>query len=322
MGFFYSQLFARLPYPTGSYAGKTIVITGSNVGLGKEAARHYVRLGASKMIIAVRNLDKGTEAKDDIESTTECAKDVIEVWHLDMSSYASVQKFAARLSSELGRVDIFHANAGVAHVEYKLMEDNEGQITVNVVSTFLLAALVMPKMKETAAKYNTRPTLTITTSETHAWTPFNERHAPEGGIYDALNEQGKKDPNSLYWPSKLLEVFGVRSIAERNPATGCPVTVNMVNPGYCRSELVRELDTWVVWFLNTFMARSAEYGSRTLVHAGSAGVESHGKYLSDCQVDEPSAFVRSAEGKVTQDRVWVELMGKLETIKPGVTRNF
>ncbi|KAF4907231.1 Short chain dehydrogenase atnD [Colletotrichum viniferum] len=164
-------------------------------------------------------------------------------------------------------------------------------------------------MKETAAKYNTRPTLTITTSETHAWTPFNERHAPEGGIYDDLNEQGKKDPNSLYWPSKLLEVFGVRSIAERNLAAGCPVTVNMVKPGYCRSELVRELDT-------------AEYGSRTLVHAASAGVESHGEYLSDCQIDEPSAFVRSAEGKVTQDRVWEELMGKLEAIKPGVTRNF
>ncbi|KAJ0339263.1 hypothetical protein COL922a_004648 [Colletotrichum nupharicola] len=290
MGFFHSQLFARLPYPTGSSAGKTIVITGSNVGLGKEAARHYVRLGASKMILAVRNLDKGTAAKDDIESTTNCAKGVIEVWQLDMSSYASVQKFAARLSSQLGRVDIFHANAGVAHVEYKLMEDNEGQITVHVVSTFLLAALLLPKMKETAAKYNTR--------------------------------QGKKDPNSLYWPSKLLEVFGVRSIAERNPAAGCPVTVNMVNPGYCRSELVRELDTWVVWVLNTFMARSAEYGSRTLVHAGSAGVESHGKYLSDCQIDQPSAFVRSAEGKVTQDRVWVELMGKLEAIKPGVTRNF
>ncbi|KAH9230754.1 hypothetical protein K456DRAFT_465436 [Colletotrichum gloeosporioides 23] len=308
MGFFYSQLFAHLPYPTNSYAGKTIIITGSNVGLGKEAARHYVRLDASKMILAVRNLEKGNAAKDDIESTTNCAQGVIE--------------FAARLSSELGRVDIFHANAGVAHVEHKLMEDNEGQITINVVSTFLLAALVLPKLKETAAKYNTRPTLTITTSETHAWTPFNERHAPEGGIYDALNEQGKKDPNSLYWPSKLLEVFGVRSIAERNTAAGCSVTVNMVNPGYCRSELVRELDTWVVWFLNTFMARSAEYGSRTLVDAGSAGVESHGKYLSDCQIDEPSAFVRSAEGKVTQDRVWVELMGKLEAIMPGVTRNF
>jgi len=30
MAFFYSQLFVTLPYPTGSYEGKTIVITGSN----------------------------------------------------------------------------------------------------------------------------------------------------------------------------------------------------------------------------------------------------------------------------------------------------
>ena len=50
MGFIYSQLFAYLPYPTGYHAGQTIVITGSNTGLGKEAARHFARLGASKLV--------------------------------------------------------------------------------------------------------------------------------------------------------------------------------------------------------------------------------------------------------------------------------
>ncbi|KAF9875183.1 short-chain dehydrogenase reductase family [Colletotrichum karsti] len=322
MGFLYSQLFVRLPYPTGSYTDKTIIITGGNAGLGKEAARHYVRLGAGKMILAVRNPDKGRAAKEDIEATTGCAKTVVEVWQLDMSSYASVRDFAARVADTLDRVDVFHANAGVVHVEYKRMEDNEGQITVNVVSTFLLAALVLPKLKETAVEFRTRPTLTITTSETHAWTPFDERHAPDGGIFDALDEQGRKDASTLYWPSKLLEVFGVRSVAERSPASECPVTVNMVNPGFCRSELARDVDSWAMWLMTVFLARTPEYGSRNLVHAGSAGAETHGKYVSDCGIDEPSAFVRSREGKETQDRVWDELVKKLEAIEPGVTRNF
>jgi hypothetical protein len=67
------------------------------------------------------------------------------------------------------------------------------------------------------------------------------------------------------------------------------------------------------------LARKTEVGSRTLVHAGSQGVESHGKYLSDCETAEPSAFVRSEEGKQTQDRVWDELTRKLEGIQSGIT---
>lgn len=70
MDFFYSQLFERPAYPTSSYTGKTVIVTGSNTGLGQETARHFARLGASRLILAVRNLDKGHNAKHDIESTT------------------------------------------------------------------------------------------------------------------------------------------------------------------------------------------------------------------------------------------------------------
>ncbi|KAK1987686.1 short-chain dehydrogenase [Colletotrichum cereale] len=321
MSFLYSQLIQTLPYPTGSYAGKTVVVTGSNVGLGKEAARHFARLGASKLILAIRSLDKGRAAKEDIEATTNCAKDVIEVWELDMSKYASVQKFASRLSTELERVDIFVANAGVAHTTFKQMEKDEGTITVNVVSTFLLMFLVLPKMKETAARFNTRPTFTITSSEVHAWTTFEERNAPEGEIFNTINEKASKsseDVGNLYQLSKLLEVLGVRSFAELHPASEYPVTINNVNPGFCHSELARDIDTWSMWLMKRLLARTTEYGSRNLVYAGSAGAESHGHYVSDCGVAKPSPFVRSKEGKEAQDRAWSELVQKLEAIQPGV----
>ncbi|KAK2055686.1 short chain dehydrogenase [Colletotrichum caudatum] len=321
MSFIYSQLVKTLPYPSGSYAGKTVVVTGSNVGLGKEAARHFARLGASKLILAIRSLDKGRAAKEDIEATTNCAKGVIEVWELDMSKYASVQKFASRLRTGLERVDIFIANAGVAHPTYKQAEEDEETITVNVVSTFLLMALVLPKMKETAAKSSTRPTFTITSSEVHAWTPFEERNAPDGQIFNTINEKASRsseDVSNLYLLSKLFEVLGVRKFAEMHPASEYPVTVNNVNPGLCHSELARDIDTWVMWLMKLTLARTTEYGSRNLVHAGSAGVESHGHYISDCAVAKPSPFVRSKEGKEAQDRMWNELVQKLEAIQPGV----
>ena len=48
-----------------SFTGQTVIVTGSNVGLGKGAARHFARLDAEKVILAVRN-----EAKQDIERST------------------------------------------------------------------------------------------------------------------------------------------------------------------------------------------------------------------------------------------------------------
>ena len=324
MGILYSQLFKWLPYPTGSYAGKTIVVTGSNTGLGKEAARHYVRLGVSRLILAVRSLDKGYAAKDDIEATTNCAKNVIQVWQLDMASYASVQKFAARVDAELDRVDIFIANAGVARAKYSTAEDNEETITVNVVSTFLLAALVVPKLKTTAAKFNTRPTLTITSSGAHAFTKFPQQSAPDGEIFATINDKAmaEKHWKDQYPVSKMLEIFGVRSIGEECAASVFPVTVNCVDPGLCHSELSRDYPTFKFWIMKLLLARSTECGSRTLVHAAAQGADSHGHYLSDCEIAAPSPVVTSKEGKEVQDRVWAELVEKLEAIKPGVTSNF
>ncbi|KAJ3118622.1 hypothetical protein HK098_005895 [Nowakowskiella sp. JEL0407] len=322
LSFLYNQLIRRLPIPSGSYSGKTVIVTGSNVGLGKEAATHFARLNASKVILAVRNLEKGATAKKDIEETTKCAADVIQVWEIDMANYNSVKKFAARVESELDRVDIFIANAGVTHLKYQTAEDNEAIITVNVVSTFLLAALLLPTLKSTASKYGTRPTLTIVSSEAHEFTNLPQKSAPEGELFKSINdEQSFKKYKNNYEVSKLIEILMVREIGERHPAAGFPVTVNCLNPGFCSSEFGREYPLFSVWIFKYVLARTSELGSRTLVHGGSSGANTHGEYLSNCEITLPSAFVRSAEGKIVQKRVWNELLLKLDAIEPGVSRN-
>lgn len=233
--FIQSQLFTTLPYPEESFTGKTVIVTGSNVGLGKEAARHIVRLGAARVILAVRSIEKGEEAKRDIEQTNPSAKNVVQVWQLDLSSYDSVKEFAARASKELDRVDVLLENAGVATGVFSMAEDNEKTITVNVVSTFLLAFLMLPQLKQTAQKFNTRPVLTIVSSEVHHFTAFKEREVPTGQIFAGLNSKEKSDMPSRYPVSKLLEIFVVRELAEKHPAASYPVTINTINPGLCHS---------------------------------------------------------------------------------------
>ena len=87
------------------------------------------------------------------------------------------------------------------------------------------------------------------------------------------------------------------------------------------SELARD-SGWGLFFVKLVFARSTEKGSRTLVHAASQGSESHGQYLHDCKISSPSPLVLSGEGKKAQDRVWDELVKKLEAIRPDVTSNF
>ncbi|KAF2725928.1 short-chain dehydrogenase [Polychaeton citri CBS 116435] len=318
--FIYSQLFVNLPYPEGSYEGKTVIVTGSNVGLGKEAARHFARLGTSTLILAVRNIEKGEAAKKEIEQSTGCDGDVIKVWQLDLSNYSSVRSFAAKVNKELKRVDIAILNAAIATYKYRTAEDNEETITVNVVSTFLLALLLLPTLKQTAQKFNTRPTMSITSSEVHGFTPFKEKSAPEGQIFTTLNGKETADMNDRYQVSKLLEIFALRAMVERRPASDIPVTINCMNPGFCHSELTRE-GHWRFALLKALLARSTEQGSRTLIHAVSQGPETHGQYLSDCKIEDPAPLVLSEEGKKAQVRVWDELVQKLEAIQPGVTSN-
>src|SRR6195952_1520050 len=127
LGFFFNFLKSQWTftptYPTTSYEGQTVIVTGANVGLGFEAARHITRLGASKVILAVRSLSKGNEAKKSIEES-EKKSGVVEVWQLDLSSYASVEEFAARVNKELPRLDVILENAGMATQAFSLAEGN------------------------------------------------------------------------------------------------------------------------------------------------------------------------------------------------------
>lgn len=195
LDFIKAQVLTSLPYPAIDLTGQTIIVTGANVGLGLEAARHFTRLRAAKVILGVRNLDKGETARQSIEESTQ-RRGIVDVWQLDLSSYESVKQFATRVE-KLNRLDAIVENAGVATRKYVRTEDNESTITTNVVSTFLLALLVLPKLRESASKFNIIPRLTIVTSNVHLWTDLPERK--NANIFKTLNDQETADMAGRYF---------------------------------------------------------------------------------------------------------------------------
>lgn len=229
--FFYRQFIYEPPVPTASFKGKTIIVTGSNTGLGREACRWMIRIGASKVIIACRNLEKGHTAAKDIQSTTLCTPDTIEVWPLDLSSYASVLAFADRAKSSLPRLDALLANAGLGTRTFRMTEQDEELITTSVVSMALLSFLLHPKLHETAVRFETETHLTATSSELYEVAGFKERKAPEGQIFATLADEKKSHMSDRYNVAKLLGIMVIKQIAAMAPFPESKVIVNCVAPG-------------------------------------------------------------------------------------------
>lgn len=186
--FLYSQLFVTPHYPTHDFTGQTIIVTGSNTGLGLDAARHFARLNCAKLILAVRTVSKGEKAKESILATTKRTSDCIEVWELDLSKTWSVKAFATR-AKQLHRLDVLVENAGVLPPTTftATAEGNEMGLQTNVISPFLLALLLLPKLRETAAKFKSVPHLVVVTSEMHHVAAFKEKEKDD--IYTELNSE-------------------------------------------------------------------------------------------------------------------------------------
>jgi NAD(P)-dependent dehydrogenase (short-subunit alcohol dehydrogenase family) len=71
---------------------------------------------------------------------------LVEVQHLDLSSLASVRKFANKIINKEPRLDVLVNNAGVAGLGYKITADNlQLGMQVNHFGPFLLTCLLVGK---------------------------------------------------------------------------------------------------------------------------------------------------------------------------------
>lgn len=276
--------------PTTSFAGKTVLITGSNTGLGFEAARRFLALSASRVILAVRSPSKGQKAAQLLESDfPNLKKGTISVLPLDMNSYASITGFVQRVNAEFERIDVAVLNAGLVNRTYcKSPEGWEETLQVNTISTALLALLLLPKLRAANPDSSSLANLVVVSSGNHSrakrsWLPSSSQN-----ILKACNANtGTYNGQRQYNISKLFVMYVFRALsALATSQNGEPqVLVTACCPGFCVSDLARQYDAWYEkTFARLFykiFGRSQEEGSRTLVSAAALGVEGHGGYWKD-----------------------------------------
>ena len=147
-----------------------------------------------------------------------------------MAVKSSVMAFAKRAASELYRIDAVLLNAGIDTNVFELAEGNESTVTVDVVSTSLLAVAVLPKLRETASRHSVQPRLAVLGSSIHIFAPDGQlTGAPEGKIFATLNDGHTAAMASRYFLSKLMVSLCLRELAGQVDSRD--IVVNCVNPG-------------------------------------------------------------------------------------------
>ncbi|XP_038585681.1 dehydrogenase/reductase SDR family member 13-like [Micropterus salmoides] len=262
-------------------AGKTVIITGGNTGIGKATALHLARKGA-RVILACRNRDKAEAAIRDIQQDTG-STDVLYM-QLDLASLKSVRCFAKTFLKTESRLDLLINNAGL--VADGRTEDGFGiGFGVNHLGHFLLTCLLLDRLKEAE-----EARVVSLSSMAYRWGHID---------FNALEANGHLGTGRYSWQffhaycnSKLCNMLFTHELAKRLKGTN--VTCYSVHPGVVRTELSRNVSLWQKVFIEPIahlLFLDPEAGAQTTLHCClQEGIEHlSGRYFSCCAVQEVSA---------------------------------
>ncbi|KAK3675036.1 hypothetical protein LTR78_004969 [Recurvomyces mirabilis] len=329
--FIFEVFWSRFNPPkdtTPSFAGKTLIITGANTGVGYEAALKFARLGTQRLILGVRSLKKGDNAKSRIEATLdqegEKRQGTIEVWQLDMLSYSSLQAFVARVEKEVPRLDYLVLNAGIVMATHQMSDYGwEKTLQVNALSTTLLGLLLMPKLRASKTPEFT-PVLEIIGSGSAYWPSKLLTSKSSGGILAAYNDPSNFDAANTYAVSKTFVEYIKTALVSlaTNAQTGEPdVVIVSVCPGPTKSEVARDHTVWWIVFaikMFRYLQRSGEEGARSYVSGLFLSQEGQGAFWQHDRIREPMPLLQGEEGAKHQEQVWEEIVEALKKDVPEV----
>ena len=272
--------------PTANLHQETVLITGSNSGIGLACAQILPTYGIAHLIMTVRNAAKGEAVAAPIRKAYPNVK--IEVWELDMLSYPSIQSFAARCKT-LPKLDIAILNAGCGGgVESRINAStgHEETIQVNYLSTALLSILLLPLL--TPKSPSSPPgRLTIVGSGTSFIAKFENQTA--NPLLPSFDQpfSGYAEGFERYSTSKLLVCMLAHKLAEYVPSD--KVIINNVEPGLTSgTSLHRDYSGPSKYFMATMKklsAKTPEQAAWTYIDAVAVhGKESHGGFIAFGQV--------------------------------------
>ncbi|XP_050225163.1 short-chain dehydrogenase TIC 32, chloroplastic-like isoform X1 [Mercurialis annua] len=266
-------------------SGLTAIVTGASSGIGQETTR-VLALRGVHVIMAVRNVAAGKNVKETIVKEIPSAK--VDAMELDLSSMASVKKFASDFKSSSLPLNILINNAGVMATPFMLSKDNiELQFATNHIGHFLLTSLLLDTMKKTSRASNKEGRIVNVSSEAHRY-PYEE-----GIRFDKINDQTGYGSYRAYGQSKLANVLHANELARQlKQEDGVNITANSLHPGVISTNLFRHMGVvnGIVDKIGGLVLKNVQQGAATTCYLALnpqvKGIS--GEYFSDSNVAKAS----------------------------------
>jgi NAD(P)-dependent dehydrogenase (short-subunit alcohol dehydrogenase family) len=229
--------------------GRSVIVTGANSGIGRAAARQLAGAGA-RVILAVRNTDKGEAAAASMPGETE-------VRQLDLASLDSVREFAAAWQ---GEIDLLINNAGVMVPPLsRTAEGFELQFATNHLGHFALTNLLL--------EHVTGRVVTVSSAA----------HRIGSIDFDDLNWERKPYRAwRAYGQSKLANLLFTAELQRRLSEAGSPVLATAAHPGYAATNLQFHSERRILDLVNAvgnrLVAQDEDGGARPTLYAALADI--------------------------------------------------
>jgi NAD(P)-dependent dehydrogenase (short-subunit alcohol dehydrogenase family) len=260
--------------------GRTILVTGTNSGLGRETVRALVSRGATVLATA------RTEEKARVVcETLRDASGTILPLACELSDPASVRACVAQVRAAGRPLDAIICNAGImALPELKQAFGYELQFFTNHIGHFILVTNLLDQLSDKAR-------LVVVSSSAHTL-------APRAGI-DFENLSGERDYSAwpAYGQSKLANILFAKELARRLTGTG--KTANALHPGVINTGIGRHMNPVLrvgTGLIAPLTMKSPAQGAATqcyvAVHPKTEGVS--GEYFANCAIARSSRISRDA----------------------------
>ncbi|XP_072249251.1 dehydrogenase/reductase SDR family member 13-like [Leuresthes tenuis] len=258
--------------------GKTMIVTGSNTGIGKTTAIDLAKRGA-RVILACRSKQRGEAALEEIKR--ESGSNQVVFMQLDLGSLMSVRSFATTFLKSEARLDILINNAGV-YLQGRTVDGIGLMFGVNHLGHFMLTNLLLERLKECGPSR-----IVNVSSMAHNFGKID---------FDCLNthkalgvRESFMEGLKVYAHSKLCNVLFTHELAKR--LQGTKVTCYSLHPGAINTELTRNASSVFLMLLRpitTFFFKNTVQGCQTSLHCAlQEGIEPlSGRYFSNCTVKE------------------------------------
>ena len=240
-----------------------LAITGPTSGIGRATVMELTDK-CDRMVLLVRNLNKGEELKNEIAAQSDVKVDLI---HCDLSDLSSIEKAAAEMKDKYDSINHLILNAGVVSLTRQETKDGfEMMMGTNYIGHFYLTHLLIPLVLNSEVKQ-----IVVVSSDGYKFSPITAPYF----------KRKKFNPVTNYGKSKLGTLYLMQALYDSYQDQGLKTTA--VHPGAVSTNLGKtpeneRIGNIVYKMLDPFFLSPIE-GSASTVKAVEAPERYNGKYM-------------------------------------------